>query len=86
MVARPHWIMYDKMKQYYSLLKFAKKRFMQYKFNDYTSEQKDKEIILLMAFMYATGTANYYRRFRDATLKMERDLEIIKKMKEEHDE
>lgn len=74
------------MKQYFSLLKFARKRFLQYKFNKLSHKDKDKEIVLLMSFMYASGISSYYRKYRDAVLQVEKDLEIINTMEREQNE
>jgi hypothetical protein len=74
------------MKQYFSLLKFARKRFLQYKFDKLSHKDKDKEIVLLMSFMYASGISSYYRKYRDAVLQVEKDLEIINTMERERDE
>ena len=74
------------MKQYFSLLKFAKKRFLQYKFDKLSHKDKDKEIVLLMSFMYASGISSYYRKYRDAVLQVEKDLDIINTMERERDE
>jgi hypothetical protein len=74
------------MKQYFSLLKFARKRFLQYKFDKLSHKDKDKEIVLLMSFMYASGISSYYRKYRDAVLQVEKDLEIINTMEREQNE
>lgn len=74
------------MKQYFSLLKFARKRFLQYKFDKLSHKDKDKEIVLLMSFMYASGISSYYRKYRDAVLQVEKDLDIINTMERERDE
>ena len=74
------------MKQYFSLLKFARKKFLQYKFDKLSHKDKDKEIVLLMSFMYASGISSYYRKYRDAVLQVEKDLEIINTMEREQNE
>jgi hypothetical protein len=74
------------MKQYFSLLKFARKRFLQYKFDKLSHKDKDKEIVLLMSFMYASGISSYYRKYRDAVIQVEKDLEIINTMEREQNE
>jgi hypothetical protein len=74
------------MKQYFSLLKFARKRFLQYNFDKLSHKDKDKEIVLLMSFMYASGISSYYRKYRDAVLQVEKDLEIINTMEREQNE
>ena len=74
------------MKQYFSLLKFARKRFLQYKFDKLSHKDKDKEIVLLMSFVYASGISSYYRKYRDAVLQVEKDLEIINTMEREQNE
>ncbi len=74
------------MKQYFSLLKFARKRFLQYKFDKLSHKDKDKEIVLLMSFMYASGISSYYKKYRDAVLQVEKDLEIINTMEREQNE
>jgi hypothetical protein len=74
------------MKQYFSLLKFARKRFLQYKFDKLSPKDKDKEIVLLMSFMYASGISSYYRKYRDAVIRVEKDLEIINTMEREQNE
>ena len=74
------------MKQYFSLLRFARKRFLQYKFDKLSHKDKDKEIVLLMSFMYASGISSYYRKYRDAVLQVEKDLDVINTMERERDE
>jgi hypothetical protein len=74
------------MKQYFSLLKFARKRFLQYKFDKLSHKDKDKEIVLLMSFMYASGISSYYRKYRDAVIQVEKDLDVINTMERERDE
>jgi len=74
------------MKQYFSLLKFARKRFLQYKFDKLSHKDKDKEIVLLMSFMYASGISSYYRKYRDAVLQVEKDLDVINTMEREQNE
>jgi len=74
------------MKQYFSLLKFARKRFLQYKFDKLSHRDKDKEMVMLMSFMYASGISSYYRKYRDAVLQVEKDLEIINTMEREQNE
>lgn len=74
------------MKQYFSLLKFARKRFLQYKFDKLSHRDKDKEIVLLMSFMYASGISSYYRKYRDAVLQVEKDLDVINTMEREQNE
>ena len=74
------------MRQYFSLLKFARKRFLQYKFDKLSHKDKDKEIVLLMSFMYASGISSYYRKYRDAVIKVEKDLDIINAMEREQND
>jgi hypothetical protein len=74
------------MKQYISLLKFARKRFLQYKFDKLSHKDKDKEIVLLMSFMYASGISSYYRKYRDAVIKIEKDLDVINAMEREQND
>jgi hypothetical protein len=74
------------MKQYFSLLKFARKRFLQYNFDKLSHKDKDKEMVMLMSFMYASGISSYYRKYRDAVLQVEKDLEIINTMEREQNE
>jgi hypothetical protein len=74
------------MKQYFSLLKFARKRFLQYKFDKLSHKDKDKEIVLLMSFMYASGISSYYRKYRNAVIQVEKDLDVINAMDNERDE
>jgi hypothetical protein len=74
------------MKQYFSLLRFARKRFLQYNFDKLSHKDKDKEIVLLMSFMYASGISSYYRKYRDAVIQVEKDLEIINTMEREQNE
>jgi hypothetical protein len=74
------------MKQYFSLLKFARKRFLQYKFDKLSHKDKDKEIVLLMSFMYASGISSYYRKYRDAVIKIEKDLDVINAMEREQND
>ncbi len=74
------------MKQYFSLLKFARKRFLQYKFDKLSHRDKDREMVMLMSFMYASGISSYYRKYRDAVLQVEKDLEIINTMEREQNE
>jgi hypothetical protein len=74
------------MRQYFSLLKFARKRFLQYKFDKLSHKDKDKEIVLLMSFMYASGISSYYRKYRDAVIQVEKDLDVINARERERDE
>jgi len=74
------------MKQYFSLLKFARKRFLQYNFDKLSHRDKDREMVMLMSFMYASGISSYYRKYRDAVLQVEKDLEIINTMEREQNE
>jgi hypothetical protein len=74
------------MKQYFSLLKFARKRFLQYKFDKLSHKDKDKEIVLLMSFMYASGISSYYRKYRDAVIRVEKDLDVINAMEREQND
>jgi hypothetical protein len=74
------------MKEYFSLLRFARKRFLQYNFDKLSHKDKDKEIVMLMSFMYASGISSYYRKYRDAVLQVEKDLEIINTMEREQNE
>jgi hypothetical protein len=74
------------MKQYFSLLRFARKRFLQYKFDKLSHKDKDREMVMLMSFMYASGISSYYRKYRDAVLQVEKDLEIINTMEREQNE
>jgi hypothetical protein len=74
------------MKQYFSLLKFARKRFLQYNFDKLSHKDKDKEIVLLMSFMYASGISSYYRKYRDAVLQVEKDLDVINAMEREQND
>ena len=74
------------MRQYFSLLKFARKRFLQYKFDKLSHKDKDKEIVLLMSFMYASGISSYYRKYRDAVMQVQKDLDVINAMDNERDE
>jgi hypothetical protein len=74
------------MKQYFSLLKFARKRFLQYKFDKLSHKDKDREMVMLMSFMYASGISSYYRKYRDAVLQVEKDLDVINTMERERDE
>jgi hypothetical protein len=74
------------MKQYFSLLKFARKRFLQYNFDKLSHKDKDREMVMLMSFMYASGISSYYRKYRDAVLQVEKDLEIINTMEREQNE
>jgi hypothetical protein len=74
------------MRQYFSLLKFARKRFLQYKFDKLSHKDKDKEIVLLMSFMYASGISSYYRKYRDAVMQVEKDLDVINARERERDE
>jgi hypothetical protein len=74
------------MRQYFSLLKFARKRFLQYKFDKLSHKDKDKEIVLLMSFMYASGISSYYRKYRNAVIQVEKDLDVINAMDNERDE
>jgi hypothetical protein len=76
----------DNMRQYFSLLKFARKRFLQYKFDKLSHKDKDKEIVLLMSFMYASGISSYYRKYRDAVIQVEKDLDVINARERERDE
>jgi hypothetical protein len=76
----------NNMRQYFSLLKFARKRFLQYKFDKLSHKDKDKEIVLLMSFMYASGISSYYRKYRDAVIKVEKDLDIINAMEREQND
>jgi len=76
----------NKMRQYFSLLKFARKRFLQYKFDKLSHKDKDKEIVLLMSFMYASGISSYYRKYRDAVIKVEKDLDVIIAMEREQND
>jgi hypothetical protein len=41
---------------------------------------------MLMSFMYASGISSYYRKYRDAVLQVEKDLEIINTMEREQNE
>jgi len=74
------------MRQYFLLLKFARKRFLQYKFDKLSHKDKDKEIVLLMSFMYASGISSYYRKYRDAVIRVEKDLDVINARERERDE
>jgi hypothetical protein len=74
------------MRQYFSLLKFARKRFLQYKFDKLSHKDKDKEIVLLMSFMYASGISSYYRKYKDAVIKVEKDLDVINAMEREQND
>ena len=74
------------MRQYFSLLKFARKRFLQYKFDKLSHKDKDKEMIMLMSFMYASGISSYYRKYRDAVIQVEKDLDVINARERERDE
>jgi hypothetical protein len=74
------------MRQYFSLLKFARKRFLQYKFDKLSHKDKDKEIVLLMSFMYASGISSYYRKYRDAVIRVEKDLDVIIAMEREQND
>jgi hypothetical protein len=74
------------MKQYFSLLKFARKRFLQYNFDKLSHKDKDREMVMLMSFMYASGISSYYKKYRDAVLQVEKDLEIINTMEREQNE
>jgi hypothetical protein len=74
------------MRQYFSLLKFARKRFLQYKFDKLSHKDKDKEIVLLMSFMYASGISSYYRKYRDAIIRVEKDLDVIIAMEREQND
>jgi hypothetical protein len=74
------------MRQYFSLLKFARKRFLQYKFDKLSHKDKDKEIVLLMSFMYASGISSYYRKYRDAVIRIEKDLDVINAMEKEQND
>jgi hypothetical protein len=76
----------NKMRQYFSLLKFARKRFLQYKFDKLSHKDKDKEMIMLMSFMYASGISSYYRKYRDAVIQVEKDLDVINARERERDE
>jgi len=76
----------DNMRQYFSLLKFARKRFLQYKFDKLSHKDKDKEIVLLMSFMYASGISSYYRKYRDAVIRVEKDLDVINAMEREQND
>jgi hypothetical protein len=74
------------MKQYFSLLKFARKRFLQYKFDKLSHRDKDKEMVMLMSFMYASGISSYYRKYRDAVIRVEKDLDVINAMEREQND
>jgi len=41
---------------------------------------------MLMSFMYASGISSYYRKYRDAVIKVEKDLDVINAMDNERDE
>jgi hypothetical protein len=74
------------MRQYFSLLKFARKRFLQYKFDKLSHKDKDREMIMLMSFMYASGISSYYKKYRDAVIKVEKDLDVIIAMEREQND
>jgi len=76
----------NKMRQYFSLLKFARKRFLQYKFDKLSHNDKDREMIMLMSFMYASGISSYYRKYRDAIIRVEKDLDVIIAMEREQND
>ena len=74
------------MRQYFSLLKFARKRFLQYKFDKLSYNDKDKEMVMLMSFIYASGISSYYKKYRDAVIRVEKDLDVIIARERERDE
>jgi len=76
----------NKMKQYFSLLKFARKRFLQYKFDKLSHKDKDREMVMLMSFMYASGISSYYKKYRDAVIRVEKDLDVMNAMENEREE
>ena len=76
----------DNMRHYFSLLKFARKRFLQYKFDKLSHKDKDREMVMLMSFMYASGINSYYRKYRDAVLQVEKDLDVIIAMEREQND
>ena len=76
----------NKMRQYFSLLKFARKRFLQYKFDKLSHKDKDKEMVMLMSFMYASGISSYYKKYRNAVIQVEKDLDVIIAMEREQND
>jgi hypothetical protein len=49
-------------------------------------KDKDKEMVMLMSFMYASGISSYYRKYRDAVIKVEKDLDVIIAMEREQND
>jgi len=43
-------------------------------------------MVMLMSFMYASGISSYYRKYRDAVMQVEKDLDVINAMDNERDE
>jgi hypothetical protein len=43
-------------------------------------------MVMLMSFMYASGISSYYRKYRNAVIQIEKDLDVINAMDNERDE
>jgi len=74
------------MKNFYVILKHARKRLLQNKLHLLSHVELLQEIQIFLAFIYGAGISNEYDKFRDAALQIKNDLEILNGMEEERNE
>lgn len=74
------------MKNFYLILKHARKRLLQNKFHLLSQVELLQEMQILLAFIYGAGIGNEYYKFRDAAIQIRKDMEIINGMEEERNE